>query len=72
MAVMTPEQLAHYEALLALMEPLTRAKYTKGALEHGGILGDLSDEELFEAETEEIIDLLHYRLSRLLKRQDGR
>lgn len=65
---MNEKQEQHYEALIELMGPLTKAKYTKGALEHGGVLGDLTDEELFEAETEEIIDLLHYRLSRLLRR----
>jgi hypothetical protein len=65
---MNQKQEEHFEALMALVEPLARAKYTSGAIEHTGVLGDLTDEQLFEAETEEIIDLLHYRLSRLLKR----
>lgn len=65
---MSEDQEKHFQALMALVEPLARPKYTSGAVEHRGVLGDLTDEELFMAETEEIIDLLHYRLSRLLKR----
>lgn len=65
---MNERQTAHYEALMVLLEALNREKYTRGAIEHSGVLGDLTDEQLFEAETEEILDLVNYRLSRLLRR----
>lgn len=66
---MNEQQEAHFEAVMALVEPLGKAKYAAGAIEHTGVLGDLTDEQLFDAETDEIIDLLWYRLTRIHKRR---
>jgi hypothetical protein len=68
---MSSEQHEHVHQLVYLLQTLMEPKYEKGALEHGGNIWDLTDQELEAAELEEMIDLLVYRLTRLLKRRDA-
>lgn len=67
---MNEEQHHHFHQLIHLLEQLGEPKYEKGAIEHGGNIWDLTDDQLEQAELEEMIDLMVYRLTRLLKRRD--
>lgn len=51
---------------------LAEPKFEKGVKEHKTKITDLSDEELEMHELEEIIDLVHYRVARMLKRLDSK
>lgn len=62
-------QINHLHKLVKEFRAIMEPKYTKGAIEHGGNIWEMSDAELELCETEEIIDLAVYRLTRLLKRQ---
>lgn len=66
---MTEEQHNHVHQLVYLLQTLIEPKYEQGAKEHGGNLWDLTDEQLEAEELQEMIDLLTYRLTRVLKKQ---
>lgn len=66
---MTPQQHEHVHHLVYLLQTLLEPKYEAGAKEHGGNIWELSDEQLEAEETNEMIDLLVYRLTRILKKQ---
>lgn len=66
---MSNEQHNHFHQLIFLLERFAEPKYEKGAIEHGGNIWDLTDEQLEAAEFEEMIDLMVYRLTRILKRR---
>lgn len=66
---MNDDQHLHFHQLIFLLQQLAEPKYEKGAIEHGGNIWDLSDKALEAAELEEMIDLMVYRLTRILKRQ---
>ena len=58
-----------FHQLMFVLTQLAEPKFMKGAKEHGGYITDLTEEELEQAELEEMIDLLHYRLAKILKKQ---
>ena len=66
---MTPEEHLLWHELFAILRSLAESKFEKGAIEHrgNGLITDMSLEELEQAELEEIIDLVHYRLAKLYK-----
>lgn len=66
---MSEEQHEHIHQLIFLLGQFAEPKYEKGALEHGTNLWEYSDEELEAFEMEEIIDLVIYRLTRILKKR---
>lgn len=66
---MTEEQHNHVHQLVYLLQTLIEPKYEQGAKEHGGNLWDMTDEQLEAEELQEMIDLLTYRLTRVLKKQ---
>lgn len=66
---MNQDQHEIFHQLMFLAEQVMEPKFEQGAIEHGGLITDLSDEELEAAELEEMIDLLVYRLTRILKRR---
>jgi hypothetical protein len=66
---MDENQHEHFHNLMFLLQQIAEPKYEKGAIEHNSNLWDYTDEQLEAAELEEIIDLLTYRLARLLKRK---
>lgn len=66
---MDEEQHQHVHQLIYLLQTLLEPKYEAGAIEHGGNIWDMTDEQLEAEETNEMIDLLVYRLTRLLKKQ---
>lgn len=72
MSELTEKQLEHLHQLVEGFHQIMEPKYTRGALEHGGNIWDLSDDELEAMELEEIIDLCVYRLTRLLKKRGQR
>lgn len=65
----TKAQIDHLHQLVDEFHKIMEPKYINGAIEHQGKLWEVSDEELEWFETEEIIDLAVYRLTRLLKRK---
>lgn len=69
---MTEEQHNHFHKLMFLLDRLAEPKYTAGALEHGTNIWDMTDAQLEQEELNEMIDLLTYRLTRLLKRLDSK
>lgn len=69
---MNDEQLRLWNRLMEIFEELAQLKFEKGTIEHSGLITDLSLEELELAETEEIIDLVHYRITKILKMRDER
>jgi hypothetical protein len=69
MSKISKEKLDHFHALIEEFHKVSEPKYIKGAIEHGTKLWETSDEQLEEFETEEIIDLAIYRMTRLLKRR---
>jgi hypothetical protein len=60
---MTPSQSNHLEDLIDKISRLTRPKYARGAIEHGGDIRDLSKEELLDNAIDEAIDQLVYLLT---------
>lgn len=71
MREMSVAQEAHFELLVLLLKELAKPKYEKGAIEHNSNIWDYTDEELEFAELEEMIDLIVYRLTRILKRRQN-
>jgi len=70
--MISKEKLDHFHSLVEEFHKLGEPKYKKGAEQHGGKLWEHDDEWLFNQETEEILDLVIYRMTRILKRQaDG-
>jgi hypothetical protein len=69
---MKPDQHEHFHQLIFLLQQLAEPKYENGAIEHNSNLWDYTDEQLEAAELEEIIDLVTYRLARILKRRNER
>jgi hypothetical protein len=67
MSKLTPDQDEFYGKLLTYLTTLTRPKFEAGAAEHKGNIWDLTEEQLEQAELEEIIDLMHYRLTKMMK-----
>lgn len=67
---MNQEQHELFHKLFFILEQLAEPKYERGALEHGGLITDLTEEQLEAAELEEIIDLVHYRLAKILRRRN--
>jgi hypothetical protein len=66
---MSEEQHQHFHQLIFLLERFAEPKYEQGAIEHGGNIWDMSDEQLEAEELNEMIDLLVYRLTRIHKRR---
>jgi hypothetical protein len=66
---MSEEQHQHFHQLIFLLERFAEPKYEQGAIEHGGNIWDLSDEQLEAEELNEMIDLIVYRLTRILKKR---
>ena len=66
---MNEEQHNHVHQLVYLLQTLLEPKYEQGAKEHGGNIWDMTDEQLEAEELNEMIDLLVYRLTRVLKKQ---
>lgn len=66
---MKPAQHEHFREIMYVLRKMAQSKYEKGAIEHNSNLWEFTDEELFIAETEEMIDLLMYRLTRILKNE---
>lgn len=60
---MTPEQTNHLAKLKFAVSRRLQDKYTKGAVEHGGFLWEMSREELLENAIDEAIDQLTYLLT---------
>lgn len=67
---MNEDQHHHFHAIFSLIERLAEPKYSKGAVEHGGNIWELSDEDLEIAELAEMIDFLVYRATRIKKKLD--
>lgn len=65
---MSPENHELFHQLMFILQQLAEAKFEKGAKEHGGRITDMTLEELEQAELEELIDLLHYRMAKIYKR----
>lgn len=65
---MSEEQLKLWQDLIKIFEQLAVVKFKKGTVEHSGFITDLTLDELEQAETEEIIDLVHYRMAKILKK----
>lgn len=61
--MLTKEQKAHLSYILS--EALSRidTKYQNGAKEHGGLLSDLSEEQLLENAIDEAVDQVVYLLT---------
>lgn len=69
---MNNEQHEHFHLIFNLLEQkFAEPKYEKGAVEHGGNIWDISDEDLEIAEFAEMIDLLVYRMTKIKRRLDN-
>lgn len=66
---MSEDQHQHFHELMFTLLQLAEVKYEKGAIEHNSNLWEYTDEELEAAELEELIDLITYRMARILKRR---
>lgn len=66
---MTQEQHELFHQLFFVLQQLAETKYAKGAKEHGGLITDMTMDELEAAELDEIIDLCHYRIAKIYKRR---
>jgi len=64
---MSEEQQQHLQGLLYEFGKLASNKYTQGALEHGGNLWDMSNDDLLNNAIDEAIDQVVYLLT--LKQQ---
>ena len=60
---MTPEQKAHLSYILSQALNRIDVKYHKGAKEHGGVLSDMSKEDLLDNAIDEAVDQLTYLLT---------
>lgn len=66
---MRKKQHEHVHQLVYLLQTLLEPKYSQGAKEHGGNIWDMTDAQLEEEELNEMIDLITYRLTRILKKR---
>lgn len=66
---MSDEQTKHFFQLMYAFAQMANEKYELGAKEHGTNIWDMSDEQLEIEETKEMIDLVIYRMTRILKRK---
>jgi len=66
---MSQAQHEHFHQLIFLLERFAEPKYEAGAIEHKGNIWELSDEQLEAEELNEMIDLIVYRLTRILKKR---
>ena len=67
---MDEDNHALFHQLIFMFEQLAEPKYEEGAIEHGGVLTDMTEEELDIHELNELIDLVMYRMTRILKKRD--
>jgi len=69
---MTEQEEKLWKDLFGILKVLAKNKFAKGAIEHrgNGMITDMTLEQLEEAELEEIIDLVHYRLAKLYKKRN--
>lgn len=65
---MNKENHELFHKLMFIFEQLAEPKFEAGAIEHGGMLTDMTDEQLEMHELEELIDMVVYRMTRILKR----
>jgi len=56
----TVDQRAHRESIVEEFVPEFSAKYSKGAIEHVGLLSDCSAEQLIDMAIEEVQDMVSY------------
>jgi hypothetical protein len=66
--MLTKDQEEHLDSIIERMNELVRSKYEAGAIAHGGLLSDLSDEQLEQEELFEMLDLLVYRVTRIINK----
>lgn len=66
---MNNEQKQLWQKLIDIFEQIAELKFANGTIEHPGKITDMTYEQLELAETEEIIDLVHYRMTKILKKQ---
>ena len=66
---MNEEHHQHFHQLMFALQQLAEVKYEKGQLDHGGNIWDKTDEELEAEELLEMIDLVIYRMTRIMKRK---
>lgn len=66
---MTKHQEEVYMQMIYLLAQLSRAKYEPGAKKYKTKMLDWTYEELEQHELEEMLDLIHYRLAKMLKRR---
>lgn len=66
---MHDDQEQHIGQITLFMAQRTGEKYRAGAIEHGGNLWDLTDDELLENALEEVIDLQNYLVTLLMNRK---
>lgn len=71
MSKLNAAQQENLDTLIELLVPLIEEKYTKGAIEHTGVLSDLTDEQLEQCIVEEILDLSVYIMERLRRKVLG-
>lgn len=60
---LSDEQRAHRGYIVQQADRLITAKYEKGALEHGGLITELSEDQLLDAAIEEAVDQIVYLLT---------
>lgn len=68
--MLTDEQQEHLASILEYIGEVMAAKYTAGAIEHGGNIWDMTVDQLEHEELNEMIDLLVYRVTKILKKQN--
>lgn len=61
-------QSGYFQTIMSKIMDMVKDKYWKGAKEHGGCLGDMSEEDLIKNIEEEAIDMLVYVAALKLKR----
>jgi hypothetical protein len=65
----TPQQEVHLEGLKWDVFKAIDKKYRRGAKEHGGILSDMSEDDLLDNAIDEAIDQVAYLFTLKAKRQ---
>lgn len=60
MSGITTDQRTHREGIVKEFLPEFRTKYTRGAIEHVGLLSDCSAEQLINMAIEEVQDMVSY------------
>lgn len=67
---MNEKQHELFHQLMFIFQQLAEVKFEKGTKDNKGYITDLTFEQLEQAELEEMIDLVHYRVAKLLKIQN--